>query len=401
MTKEKLAIHGGPNIRPTPMPKRRAFGDAEVSSVMNAIDYYRQLDTDPGYQGHFEEKYCAAFCDYMGGGYADAVATGTASVYVALAALGLPKGSEIILTPITDAGPVCSVILQGYIPVLADSKPGSYNMGVEQFLARITPKTKAVIVAHIAGEPVEVDLIVQEAHARGIRVIEDCAQAHGAVWKGKKVGNFGDIAAFSTMFKKNHITGGSGGVVFSRDRDLHQLALAHADRGKPRWKNDWDDRSPASNEFPALNWNTDELSCAIGLASLGRLDQSIADRLAFVANVSDLIKQQSKTCTPIGYTPGDSPFIYPVIVDTARLNCSKREFAEAVRAEGIDLNPHYGFVVYDWPWARPYLSDDFSTPNCRDIRDRSFCLYLNERYGDQEAADVVSAIVKVEEYFLA
>ena len=99
------------------------------------------------------------------------------------------------------------------------------------------------------------------------------------------------------------------------------------------------------------------------------------------------------------FMPDDSPFFFPVIVDVDPITCSKIEFAEAVRAEGIDLNPHYRFVVDEWPWMQPYLADDFNTPNARSIRDRSFNLYLNENYGEPEANDSVKAIVKVEKYF--
>ena len=88
-----------------------------------------------------------------------------------------------------------------------------------------------------------------------------------------------------------------------------------------------------------------------------------------------------------------------MIVDCDAITCSKIEFAEAVRAEGIDLNPHYKFTVCDWPYIQPYLADDFDTPNARDIRDRSFNLYLNEKYGEQEAKDTVAAIRKVEGHF--
>ena len=94
-----------------------------------------------------------------------------------------------------------------------------------------------------------------------------------------------------------------------------------------------------------------------------------------------------------------SPFYFPVIVDVDAISCSKIEFAEAVRAEGIDLNPHYRYVVCEWPYIQPHLADDFDTPNARSIRDRSFNLYLNENYREQESKDCVKAIVKVEKYF--
>ena len=108
---------------------------------------------------------------------------------------------------------------------------------------------------------------------------------------------------------------------------------------------------------------------------------------------------RSQACAPFGYTPNDSPFVYPIVVDRDRISCSKQEFANAVIAEGIGLNPHYQYLVADWPYLKPYLADDFDTPNARDIRDRTFCLYLNENYGLSETRDITAAIVKVEKFF--
>jgi len=396
LTSPLLAINGGEPVRATPMPARHAIGAAERARIAEVLDYYEAAGADPGYQGHFEALYCDAVVQFMGGGYADSVATGTAALYVALAALDLPNGSEVIVSPITDPGSVSAIILNGLTPRLADSAPGSYNMDAAQFVARLTPETRAVMVVHAAGQPAPVDEIAAEAQRRGIRVIEDCSQAHGARLNGRCVGTFGDIAAISTMYRKAHMTGASGGLVYTTDRDLHHRALAHADRGKPRWREDFDDRDPTGYLFPALNLHTDEISSAIGLASLGRLKETIRCRLAYLAGL-DRLAETSRLCRPYGWRPDDSPFYYPIVVDVPRLACSKQAFAEAVRAEGIGLNPHYCYVLADWPWLAPYLADDFPCPNARDIRDRSFNLYVNERYGEREVADTLTAIAKVEE----
>ncbi len=396
----RLAILGGERVRKTPMPPRRALAADEVAAIHEVIDYYRERGLDPGYQGEFEKRYTDAFVAQMGGGYADAVATGTAALYIAVAALGLPEGSEVIVSPITDPGSLSSIILNRLVPRLADAEPGRYSMGVEQFVARITPDVRAVMVVHSIGQPVtDIPAIVREAHARGIRVIEDCSQSHGAKVLGRPVGTFGDIAAFSAMYRKAHIAGGSGGVVFSRDRDLANGALAHADRGKPRWKPDFSDFDPSGFLFPALNLHTDEMSCGIGIVSLSRLPNTILRRLEFVAEITGRMHDRCRLCQPYGYSPGNSPFVYPVIVDVDNITCSKLEFSHAVLGEGIGLNPHYRYVVADWPWLKPYLADDFDTPNARDIRDRSFCLYLNENYGHAEVRDCTNAIVKVERHF--
>jgi len=395
----QLAIDGGEPVRKKPMPPRFAIGEAEAAAIAEVLAYYRSRQMDPGYQGIFEKRYTDAFVRFMGGGHADAVATGTVSLYVAVAALQLPPGSEVIVSPITDPGSLAAIALNGLVPRLADSVPGTFNMGPEQFAARITPKVRAVMVVHSMGRAARIDEIVKEAHARDIRVIEDCSQSQGARVKGRPVGNFGDIAAFSTMYRKAHMTGGSGGVVFSRDLDLFHRALAYADRGKPRWQDDFDDRNPNQFLFPALNLHTDEISCAMGVVSLERIQDTILRRLAFVAEFSGRLNDRASACTPYGYTPNDSPFVYPVMVDSERLTCGVQEFAKAVLAEGIGLNPHYQYLVADWPYLKPYLADDFATPDARGMRDRSFMLYLNENYGVSEASDCAKAIVKVEKYF--
>jgi perosamine synthetase len=396
----KLAIEGGPPLRSDPMPPRLALGADEVAMIEECLAYYREKKLDPGYQGPFEQRYCEAFAATMGGGHADAVATGTASLFVALAALDLPKGSEVIVSPITDPGSISAIILNGLTPRLADSAPGSYNIDRARFAERIGPKVSAAMIVHSIGQAAEIEGIVVEARLRGVKILEDCSQSHGASVSGRPIGSFGDIAAFSTMYRKAHITGASGGVVYSRDLELFQLALAHADRGKPRWAKDFDDRNPSTFLFPALNLHSDEISCAMGIASLRRLGDTIARRRAFVTDFAErLATSQSRACSPYPRPGSDSPFIYPVVVDPARIRCSKTEFANAVAAEGIGLNPHYQYLVRDWPWLRPYLADDFDTPNARSIRDRTFNLYLNENYGAREAEDTVAAILKVERHY--
>ncbi len=395
-----LAIHGGEKLRKDPMPPRQALGPAELDMIQQVLNYYREQKVDPGYQGPFEKLYTDAFVEFMGGGYADAVSTGTAALYVSLAALDLPKGSEVLVSPITDPGTLSAIILNGLKPRLVDARPDSYNTDTAQVVARMGPNVSGLVLVHSIGQAVQgVEEIVAEARKRNIKVLEDCSQSHGARVMGKPVGTFGDIGAFSTMYRKAHMTGPTGGVVYSRDLDLFRLALAHADRGKPRWRDDFDDRNPTDNLFPALNHHTDEISCAIGVASLGRVQDTIVRRLSFVTDFAERLLDRSAVCEPYAYTPADSPFVFPVIVDTDKLDCSKREFALAVRAEGIDLSPHYNYLAYDWKWLKPHLADDFEPVTARRFLERSFNLYLNENYGEREAEDAVNAIVKVEGHY--
>ncbi len=392
----KPAIDGGRPVRSRPMPGRAALGPGELAMLEEAIRFYQERDLDPGYQGPYEKRYTDDFVAMMGGGYADSVATGTASVFLAVAALDLSKGSQVIVSPITDPGSLSSITMNGLRPRLADARPNDYNMGVEQFVSRITPDVSAVLVVHSIGQATDVDRIAEEAHKRGIRVIEDCSQSHGAQIFGRQIGTFGDIAAFSTMYRKGHMTGGSGGIVYSRNLETFRNALAHADRGKPRWLADFDDRNPATFLFPALNWNNDELSCAIGIASLRRLRDTIVRRQAFVSELAAMLADMDTMFSLLPWRPTDSPFVLPVFVDMNRATREKIDIARALLAEGINLNPHYQYVVADWPWLKPYLADHFGTPEARSSRDRSFCLYVNENYGTEEAADTAAAFLKVD-----
>jgi dTDP-4-amino-4,6-dideoxygalactose transaminase len=375
------------------------MGDGERALIAEALDYYRDRNLDPGYQDHFEARYCSAFTNMMGGGYADAVATGTAALYVALATLDLPRNGEVIVSPITDPGTLSAIILRGLRPRLADSMPGSYNVGPDQVSAEFSGATACVLVVHNAGQAAPITEIVARAQARGIPVLEDCSQAHGASYAGQRVGTFGAIAAFSAMYRKASIAGPSSGVVYSRDEALYRKALAHADRGKPRWLPGFDDRDPSQFLFPALNLHTDELSCALGIASIERLDETRARRLAFVEAVAKGINARSRLCRIGCWTKADSPFIIPIFVERQKLTVSKFAFAEALRAEGIPLNPHYQYLAVDWPWLKPHLAGAALCPNARAVIDDSFCLYMNENYGSSEARDLILAIEKVEGAF--
>ena len=383
------------------MPGRGALGPAEWEAVQERFARAWSSGQDFGYQGEAERAYTDAFVAYLGGdGHADAVCSGTAALFVGLAALGLPEGSHVAVSCVTDPGTLNAIILNRLVPVLVDAQPGSYNMGPEQLLARLTPESKAVLVVHSTGQPAPIEALADIARSRGLVLVEDCSQAHGASVNGRKVGTFGQLAMFSTMYTKAHVTGGTGGVVYTRDLDLYRQVRAHADRGKAFWVPGADERDPATNLFPALNLNLDELSCAIGRASLGRLEGTIRARLAFLETLKDRILAHSKACTPTPVGAGDSPYFHVIGVDRSRIRGGKTEFAQAIREEGIPLNPHYPQVASQWPYLRPYLNDAFGCPNACAHQASSFNLLFNEHYGEREAEDIATAIAKVEREFL-
>ena len=137
------------------VPSRFSFGAEEKRAIDEVLEYYQKKGEDPGYQGYFEDKFCDQFSTFMGGGYTDAVATGTASIFVALQALQLPKGSDILISPVTDSGPLNCIILLGFNPVVIDSKQNSYNIDLEQLKKRVTKNSSALLLVHTGGEPVK------------------------------------------------------------------------------------------------------------------------------------------------------------------------------------------------------------------------------------------------------
>ncbi|MFH1570207.1 MAG: DegT/DnrJ/EryC1/StrS family aminotransferase [Gemmatimonadota bacterium] len=407
-----LAIDGGDKVRTAPWPKRHLFGEEERRVVLELFDRAMATGDAIGYGGPHEAAYEQDFARFMGGGYADLVNSGTSALYVALGALELAPAGEVVVPPITDPGGVMPVALLNLVPTVADAAPGSFNAGPEEIEAVLTPHTRAIVVAHIAGEPADMDPILELARSRGLPVIEDCAQSHGARYKGRLVGTLGTVAAFSTMSGKHHATGPQGGVVYARDEDLHWRCKRFADRGKPF------NTEAGSNVRAGLNLNGNDLAAAIGRTQLARLADSIARRRGFAAAVQQRMArlQAVRPGREVEGTEGVYWFMR-FAVDASRLTVSKDDFARAVAAEGIPVGASYRhipseakwfrerrvFPPSDYPWGLPAYQGDrrasFPCPQAVAVTDSHFILSIHENLGDGEADDVVTALAKVEEAY--
>ncbi len=168
MMDTKLAIDGGQPVRSKPMPTRALIGEEEKAIAMKIFDEAIASGSAFGYGGSYEQQYDKDFADFMGGGFADGVNSGTNAVYCALGGLQLDALSEVIFPPITDPGGVMPVVMLGCVPILADSDPRSYNTSVEQIEPLINERTKAIIIAHIGGEPVDMDPIMELARKHSL-----------------------------------------------------------------------------------------------------------------------------------------------------------------------------------------------------------------------------------------
>ncbi len=216
-------------------------------------------------EGPFIQKFENDFSDYIGCEYGIAVANGTAALDIAIAALGIGPGDEVILPTFTIISPIIQVVRSGATPVLVDSCIDTWNMNIEQVARKITSKTKAIIAVHIYGLPVDLNPLIELCKLNNIYLIEDAAEMHGQTYFDKRVGSFGDISTFS-FYPNKHITTGEGGMILTNNSDLaercRKLRNLAFEPDKPRFVH------------YELGWNyrMTNLQAALGLAQLEKID---------------------------------------------------------------------------------------------------------------------------------
>lgn len=410
-----LALDGGkPAVGEWP---RRGILDKREKAAANELFDAAIASGNPfGYQGAQEENYCKEFAKFLGGGYADGVNSGSSAVYVALRALKVKAFSEVICGPISDPGGIMPIALAGCIPIPADAEPGSFNMSPKSLRQRITKRTGAIVVAHIAGLPAEMEPIMDVARAKGIPVVEDCAQSHGATYHGKFCGAIGDIGAFSTMFGKHHITGGQGGIVFTKSEEMYWMVRRCADRGKP-----FNVTGARGNVLAAHNMNLNELAACIGRVQLKKLPRNLAARRRSARALIEACRSELKALRIIDAPPRSEGAYWFLMgqLNLSKLRVDKAAFVKALAAEGVPCGPGYFhlFTEHDWykkrnvfegttyPWTAPlYKGDparDYPVPNIRATDKYSFPIFWNEGVTMPIVRQVLTAFKKVERAYLA
>ena len=409
-----LAVNGGPRLRAEPFPARGSIGWDEKAAVDAVFEQAIKTGSAPGYNGEEEEAYCREFSTYLGGGFADAVNSGTSAVYVALKALDLEPFTEVILGAMTDPGGMMPIPLLNLIPMVADTQPGSFNTGPEQVQELISSRTSAILIPHIAGEPADMEGILQVASRYGLPVIEDCAQAHGARLKGRMLGTFGSVAAFSTMFGKHHCSGGQGGLVFTRDEQLYEAIRRASDRGKPFFL-----PQEATNTTASLNFNLNDLAAAIGRVQIKKLPEVIGRRKMIVAKLAEKIDALRAISIPeliLGAEP--SYWFLRIRFYAERATCDKDAYCQALIAEGLPIEPSYRAAMphlMDWfvhrrvfgssgyPWASPAYTGEphrqFPCPNANAAVDQHFNLRFHENWTHLDIEDAICIFQKVDDAY--
>ncbi len=218
-------------------------------------------------EGPFVKRFEKEFSSYNNRKYGIAVANGSAALDMAVRALDLPEGSEVIMPTFTIISPAASLIHSSLKPILIDTAPDTWNMDVEQIESKITDKTKAILVVHIYGLPVEMDKILYLSEKYNLKIIEDAAEMHGQEYNGKKCGSFGDISIFS-FYPNKHITTGEGGMIVTNDENLYKRCQSLRNLCFKKGQR-------YVHEELGWNYRMTNLQAALGVAQLEKIDSHI------------------------------------------------------------------------------------------------------------------------------
>ena len=286
LTINGLSINGGQLVRKHSFSTWPHYEEDEVEAAMMVLRS-GQVNYWTGPEGRkFEDEYAA----FVGAKYAVALMNGSVALEAALVALGIVPGDEVVVTSRTFIASASCVIMRGGRPVMADVDPVSQNITPETIATALSPRTKGIIVVHLAGWPCGMNPIMNLARERGLWVVEDCAQASGATYEGRQVGSIGDVAAFSFCQDKIITTGGEGGMVTTTRQDIWDKIWSYKDHGKSFDAVYHRDHPPGFrwlHESFGTNWRMTEMQAAIGRVQLRKLPQWLALRKRNAAVLTD------------------------------------------------------------------------------------------------------------------
>jgi dTDP-4-amino-4,6-dideoxygalactose transaminase len=410
-----LALHGGKPVRTTPLPPWPNYEEEEIQAVVAVLRSGKHARQSGTQVSQFERDFAARF----GVRHAVAVSSGTAAIHVALAALGIGPGDDVINTPHCFIGTATPVVHVGAVPVFADIDPRTFNMDPATILPRLTPYTRAIIPVHLNGCPADMDPILEIARQHNLFVIEDAAQAHGAEYKGRLVGSIGDIACFSFWEDKLISTAGEGGMLITDDEDLAQRARRFQHHGEERRDGDYyQGERLYLHKTLGYNYRMTEIQGALGIVQLKRLDSYIAHRRSHAHRLTELLSGIEGLITP--YEPPDISHVfykYILRLDRRYLAVPALEFAAALRSEGIPCSRRYptplhqqpvfvqhrgyggGPAPFEPPWYAGETHYGSGCPVAESLPEDLLTLPMRPTYREQDLADIAAALIKVVRYY--
>lgn len=394
----KLAIEGGDPVRSKQFPPWPFFDQEEIEAVERVLRSGK-VNYWTGDEGRTFEK---EFASFTGVEHAVAMMNGTAALEAALYALGIGHGDEVIVTPRTFIASASCVIMRGAKPVFADVDPISQNITADSIESVITPRTKAVIAVHLAGWPCDMDPIMELARKKNLYVIEDCAQAHGARYKGRMVGSLGDVAAFSFCQDKIVTTGGEGGMVTTNNRGIWLKAWSFKDHGKS-YETVYHKGHPPGfrwlHESFGTNMRMTEMQAAIGRIQLQKLDGWVAARQRNAAILSSRMREiQALTVNiPPDYLRHAYYKFYSFVKpDMLSAGWNRERIIEAITAEGIMCMEGSCSEIY---LEKAFINSEYRVserfPVARELGETSMMLLVHPTLKINDMEEMAFAVKKV------
>ncbi|MGQ9771102.1 MAG: DegT/DnrJ/EryC1/StrS family aminotransferase [Thermogutta sp.] len=393
----RLAADGGSPVRTTPMPPWPVFDSDDVAAVVRVLESGRVNYWTGKETRQFEEE----FAQIAGCPYAVAVANGTVALEAALEALGIGPGDDVIVTARSFVASAACVLRLGARPIFADVDRDSQNITAETIRAVLTPRTRAVIAVHLAGWPCDMDPIMGLAAEHAFAVVEDCAQAHGACYKGRPVGSLGHIAAFSFCQDKIITTGGEGGMVTTNDPQLWQKVWSLKDHGK-NWElmqQPGDGTFRWVHETLGTNWRMTEMQAALGRLALKKLACWVTIRRAN----ADLLRQRLSHIQALRI-PHPPAFIehsyYKFYVflrpEYLRPGWNRDRILAAIQAEGIPCGAGVCPEIYrEKLFQERDLGPDSPLPVAQELGQTSLMFLVHPTLREPDLLDTAAAIEKV------
>lgn len=374
------------------------FAEDEVEAVARVLRSGK-VNYWTGEEGRLFER---EYADYVGTRHAVALANGTVALELALRAFGIGEGDEVIVTSRTFIASASCVGICGATPVFADVDANSQNITVETIRQVTTPRTRAIIAVHLAGWPCEMDKIMAFAGEHGIKVIEDCAQAHGATYQGRQAGSWGHAAAFSFCQDKIITTGGEGGMLVTNDEAAWQKAWAYKDHGKSYDAVHHRQHPPGFrwlHESFGTNWRMTEMQSAIGRIQLRKLADWVAQRRRNAAVLTERFSRiPGLRVTSPSEEIGHAYYKYYVFVELEALRSgwTRDRIMDAVNAEGIpcfsgSCSEIYLEKAFDGLPSRPASRLKVA---CR-LGETALMFQVHPTLGASDMNDIVAAVDKV------
>lgn len=370
-----------------------SLGDEEINEVVDSLRS-GWITTGPKVK-RFED----AFKAYVGAPFAVPLSSATAGLHLTLLALKIKEGDEIITTPMTFASTVSMIILAGGTPVLADIEPGTLNIDVAKVAEKITPRTRAVIPVHFAGQSCDLDPLFSLARQHNLTIIEDAAHAAGTEYKGQKIGSFDSVSIFSFHPNKN-ITTGEGGMVCTPDEVLAEEISLLKFHGMSReaWKRFAASGTPNYDiMLPGYKYNMMDIQAAIGLHQLPRLDGFIDRRREIADQYNAAFAGVAELALP-AYAPYQQRHawhLYTPLIRVELLTIDRDQFMAELKNLNIGSGLHYK-AIHHHSWYRENLTvADTELPNASYASDRILSLPLFPGMNDNDANDVITAVTDV------